>query len=44
MCSQEQDMPIGPCQMEALQLKGVSVLLTELRLHEEHKMTAISET
>lgn len=44
MCSQEQDMPIGPRQMEALQLKGVSVLLRELLLHEEPKMTAISVT
>lgn len=44
MCSQEQDMPIGPRQMEALQLKGVSVLLRELLLHEEPKMMAISVT
>lgn len=44
MCSQERDMPIDPCQMEALLLKGVSVLLTELLLHEEPKMTAISVT
>lgn len=44
MCSQERDMPIGPCQMEALLLKGVSVLLTQLLLHEEPKMTAISVT